>query len=114
MRQQSNQDNGLLGSGGDPATRHLSGQHPQQQEETVWFYLDPQGNRQGPFSNSDMLDWFNAGYFPTELMLRRSIDKRFIQLIEMTKLYERVPFSNSDMLDWFNAGYFPTELMLRR
>ena len=77
----------------DPATRHLSGQHPQQQEETVWFYLDPQGNRQGPFSNSDMLDWFNAGYFPTELMLRRSIDKRFIQLIEMTKLYERVPFA---------------------
>ena len=62
-------------------------------QDMVWFYLDPQGNRQGPFSNSDMLDWFNAGYFPTELMLRRAQDKRFIRLIEMTKLYERVPFS---------------------
>ena len=26
-------------------------------------------------------------------MLRRSIDQRFVQLIEMTKLYERVPFA---------------------
>ena len=66
-------------------------QQPPQQP--VWFYLDPQGNRQGPFSNADMLDWFNAGYFPPELMLRRSVDKRFIQLVEMSKLYERVPFA---------------------
>ena len=76
-----------------PPTDQSSNEQKKQKQETVWYYLDPQGNKQGPFSNSDMLDWFNAGYFPTELMLRRSIDQRFVQLIEMTKLYERVPFA---------------------
>merc|ERR1712110_318602 len=81
----------ILGSG-VAVSEQMRVDHSTQQEETVWYYLDPQGNKQGPFSNSDMLDWFNAGYFPTELMLRRSVDKRFVQLLEMTKLYERVPF----------------------
>ena len=91
IRQQS-QETVLPGGGLVPSDQTRNNQNIQKQE-TVWYYLDPQGNRQGPFSNSDMLDWFKAGYFPTELMLRRSIDKRFIQLIEMTKLYERVPFA---------------------
>ena len=82
----------ILGSG-VAVSEQMRVDHSTQQEETVWYYLDPQGNKQGPFSNSDMLDWFNAGYFPTELMLRRSVDKRFVQLLEMTKLYERVPFA---------------------
>ena len=91
IRQQS-QETVLPGGGLLPSDQTRNNQNIQKQD-TVWYYLDPQGNRQGPFSNSDMLDWFNAGYFPTELMLRRSIDKRFIQLIEMTKLYDRVPFA---------------------
>ena len=57
-----------------------------------WIYLDPQGNTQGPFNATDMLDWFNAGYFPQDLMLRRTVDRRFIQLGEMTKRYGRIPF----------------------
>ena len=57
-----------------------------------WIYLDPQGNTQGPFNGTDMLDWFNAGYFPQDLMLRRTNDRRFIQLGEMTKRYGRIPF----------------------
>ncbi len=62
------------------------------EEPILWIYLDPQGNTQGPFSSADMLDWFNAGYFPQDLMLRRNIDRRFIQLGEMTKRYGRIPF----------------------
>jgi len=61
-------------------------------EPVLWIYLDPQGNTQGPFNSTDMLDWFNAGYFPQDLMLRRNVDRRFIQLGEMTKRYGRIPF----------------------
>lgn len=56
------------------------------EESVLWIYLDPQGNTQGPFNSADMLDWFNAGYFPQDLMLRRNVDRRFIQLGEMTKV----------------------------
>lgn len=63
-------------------------------QQIQWFYLDPQGNEQGPFCSSDMLEWFEAGcYFPADLMLRRSgIDRRFTPLNEMSRLYGRVPF----------------------
>lgn len=37
-------------------------------EPFAWMYLDPQGNTQGPFNNNDMMDWFNAGYFPSGLV----------------------------------------------
>ena len=63
-----------------------------EQQPVHWIYLDPQGNTQGPFNATDMLDWFNAGYFPQDLMLRRTVDRRFIQLGEMTKRYGRIPF----------------------
>ena len=57
-------------------------------EDIQWFYLDPQGNMQGPFNHQDMQEWYKAGYFPRELRLRRSCDKVYIQLGEMAKLYE--------------------------
>jgi len=64
-------------------------------QQIQWFYLDPQRNEQGPFSSSDMLEWFEAGcYFPADLMLRRAgIDRRFTPLNEMSRLYGRVPFT---------------------
>jgi PERQ amino acid-rich with GYF domain-containing protein len=92
----------------DAGQRHKQDSQSQQQQAEVednigrqaddeqhlvhWIYLDPQGNTQGPFNATDMLDWFNAGYFPQDLMLRRTIDRRFIQLGEMTKRYGRIPF----------------------
>lgn len=32
-----------------------------------WIYLDPDGQKQGPFSSSQMATWFSAGYFPKSL-----------------------------------------------
>ncbi len=32
-----------------------------------WIYLDPKGDRQGPFTSSQMVAWFSAGYFPANL-----------------------------------------------
>ena len=58
-----------------------------------WMYLDPQGNTQGSFSTEDMLEWYGAGYFAQELMLRRTCDERFLSLGDMRKLYDgQIPF----------------------
>lgn len=30
----------------------------------LWLYRDPKGDVQGPFTKVDILDWFEAGFFP--------------------------------------------------
>jgi hypothetical protein len=60
---------------------------------TDWFYLDPQGDTQGPFTAQDMSEWYKAGYFQESLMVRRSIDGVFIPLGQLVKVYGRTaPF----------------------
>ena len=49
------------------------------------FY--PQGSVQGPFASQDMLEWSKAGYFPNELRLRRSCDKRYIQVWSIMEVF---------------------------
>ncbi|KAJ6815448.1 uncharacterized protein M6B38_133100 [Iris pallida] len=39
-------------------------------EELTLFYKDPQGQIQGPFSGSDLIGWFEAGYFGIDLQVR--------------------------------------------
>lgn len=39
-------------------------------EDLVLLYKDPQGEIQGPFSGSDVITWFEAGYFGIELQVR--------------------------------------------
>lgn len=58
-----------------------------------WFYKDPQGEIQGPFSNQEMSDWFQAGYFTMSLLVKRGCDEVFQPLGEMMKIWGRVPFS---------------------
>ncbi|KAJ1852762.1 kinesin-like protein, partial [Coemansia sp. RSA 2703] len=36
-------------------------------ELVKWWYRDPQGNIQGPFSVANMQDWYSGDYFPTDL-----------------------------------------------
>ncbi|KAL5777981.1 hypothetical protein ACOSP7_010907 [Xanthoceras sorbifolium] len=36
-------------------------------EDLVLYYKDPQGEIQGPFSGSDIIGWFEAGYFGIDL-----------------------------------------------
>ncbi|KAK1260020.1 hypothetical protein QJS04_geneDACA015400 [Acorus gramineus] len=38
-------------------------------EEMSLFYLDPQGDIQGPFSGLDIISWFEQGYFETDLLV---------------------------------------------
>ncbi|KFM74170.1 PERQ amino acid-rich with GYF domain-containing protein, partial [Stegodyphus mimosarum] len=70
-----------------------NGRHPSQHEsESKWFYQDPQGEIQGPFTSPEMLEWFSAGYFTMSLMVRRGCDEKFSQLGELIKSWGRVPF----------------------
>lgn len=39
-------------------------------DELSLYYKDPQGWVQGPFSGSDMIGWFEAGYFGIDLKVR--------------------------------------------
>ncbi|ORX98569.1 hypothetical protein K493DRAFT_313590 [Basidiobolus meristosporus CBS 931.73] len=36
-----------------------------------WFYKDPAGNVQGPFSTEEMQEWYSAGFFPPSLLVKR-------------------------------------------
>ncbi|XP_076733324.1 GRB10-interacting GYF protein 2 isoform X3 [Maylandia zebra] len=58
-----------------------------------WFYKDPQGEIQGPFSNHEMTEWFQAGYFTMNLLVKRGCDEVFQPLGEIVKIWGRVPFT---------------------
>src|SRR5699024_6517201 len=57
-----------------------------------WFYRDPQGTVQGPFTPEEMYDWFVNGYFSMDLLVRRGSETSFSKLGELYQLYKRVPF----------------------
>ncbi|XP_070700721.1 GRB10-interacting GYF protein 2 isoform X2 [Pempheris klunzingeri] len=58
-----------------------------------WFYKDPQGEIQGPFSNQEMTEWFQAGYFTMSLLVKRGCDEVFQPLGDIMKIWGRVPFT---------------------
>ncbi|XP_028586554.2 GRB10-interacting GYF protein 2 isoform X2 [Podarcis muralis] len=58
-----------------------------------WFYKDPQGEIQGPFSNQEMTEWFQAGYFTMSLLVKRACDESFQPLGDIMKMWGRVPFT---------------------
>ncbi|XP_078419772.1 GRB10-interacting GYF protein 2 isoform X2 [Cetorhinus maximus] len=58
-----------------------------------WFYKDPQGEIQGPFTNQEMAEWFQAGYFTMSLFVKRGCDEGFQPLGEVIKMWGRVPFA---------------------
>lgn len=39
-------------------------------EDLYYYYKDPQGEVQGPFSGTDLVGWFEAGYFGLDLHVR--------------------------------------------
>ncbi|KAL5289831.1 GIGYF1 family protein [Megaselia abdita] len=51
-----------------------------------WYYRDPHMKVQGPFTGSEMTEWYNHGYFDENLSVRREIDERFATLGEFIKL----------------------------
>ena len=56
--------------------------------EKVWYYKDPKGKIQGPFSTIDMFNWSAAGYFANNLQIAHSAPCHFFAL-QMYILQER-------------------------
>lgn len=57
-----------------------------------WHYTDPQGEVQGPFTWTEMFDWFSSGYFTMDLLVKRSSESSFSKLGDLCALYRGVPF----------------------
>ncbi|XP_053500965.1 GRB10-interacting GYF protein 1 isoform X2 [Ictalurus furcatus] len=73
---------------------HSAGALPLAHESAMkWFYKDPQGEIQGPFSPVEMCEWFQAGYFTMTLLVKRGCDEGFQPLGDVIKMWGRVPFS---------------------
>ncbi|GJN23139.1 hypothetical protein PR202_gb10760 [Eleusine coracana subsp. coracana] len=70
MQQNNASDQGtkideIIGIGESDIVGHMQ-PHP---ENLSLYYKDPQGQIQGPFSGSDIIDWFEAGYFGIDLLV---------------------------------------------
>lgn len=69
-----------------------------------WLYLDPQGMVQGEFSAMEMTEWYQAGYFDNNLMVRRKCDTRFLKLGDLVEMLGgEIPFL-SPRLNLINSG----------
>ncbi|KAF1807201.1 hypothetical protein FB192DRAFT_1018652 [Mucor lusitanicus] len=77
------------GSNGLPPSSDLSGlsssPSARKPEDIKWFYRDPSGQVQGPFTAQEMQDWYKAGFFVPTLMLRRDDETVFEPLMVLTQ-----------------------------
>ncbi|XP_004520931.1 GIGYF family protein CG11148 isoform X2 [Ceratitis capitata] len=65
----------------------------------LWYYRDPQSKVQGPFSATEMTEWYRAGYFNENLFVRRSCDMHFRSLGDLIKLCnDNMPFTHSHLI----------------
>lgn len=72
---------------------HLAALSPMGSGLFEWYYKDPQGEVQGPFSIMEMSEWLNAGYFQVNLQVRRACDPRYYTLGELVKYFHgTMPF----------------------
>ncbi|XP_018329970.1 GIGYF family protein CG11148 isoform X2 [Agrilus planipennis] len=60
--------------------------------QNSWFYQDPQGDLQGPFSSTEMAEWHKAGYFSNALLVKRQCDESFYRLGDLVSLCGGNPF----------------------
>ncbi|KAJ2714384.1 kinesin-like protein [Coemansia spiralis] len=72
---------GDLGGGG-PTTAATAQQRQlvEHAERLKWWYRDPQGNTQGPFTTAHMQEWCTGGYFPADLQVFHEGGTGFVPL----------------------------------
>ena len=63
-----------------------------------WYYVDPQGNGQGPFDDLQMRQWYQNGFFTADLKMKRGVDNVYVILGDI--------FSNLEQ-DAFQPGFGP-------
>jgi hypothetical protein len=73
-------------------------------KELLWMYKDPQvfflcqlysnikkkGEVQGPFDDEDMTEWWELGYFPPTLLIKRVFQQYFVELGMLLKVSFRI------------------------
>ncbi|KAF2279239.1 uncharacterized protein EI97DRAFT_498755 [Westerdykella ornata] len=92
------QNNPVLGrtasaaSSQPPSASSPAGQAPNPQERQMvmpdrmrWFYRDPNGVEQGPFTGLEMHDWYRAGFFSPELLVKKQEDAEFAPLAQLIR-----------------------------
>jgi PERQ amino acid-rich with GYF domain-containing protein len=69
-----------------------SNQPPAAQQRTMvmpdrmrWIYRDPTGNTQGPFSGLEMHDWYKAGFFSPELLVKKQEEPDYEPLAQLIR-----------------------------
>ncbi|KAF2479480.1 hypothetical protein BDY17DRAFT_39533 [Neohortaea acidophila] len=77
---------------GAPSGGSASNQLPQTQQRTMvmpdrmrWIYRDPQGQTQGPWSGLEMHDWYKAGFFSPELLVKKYEDPEYEPLAQLIR-----------------------------
>ncbi|KAH7432896.1 hypothetical protein KP509_07G045100 [Ceratopteris richardii] len=55
-------------------------------EELSLYYIDPQGEVQGPFPGVDIIDWFKAGFFGTDLLVRTADSPEGTPFLQLSKV----------------------------
>jgi PERQ amino acid-rich with GYF domain-containing protein len=50
-----------------------------------WIYRDPQGQTQGPWSGLEMHDWYKAGFFSPELLVKKYEDQDYEPLAQLIR-----------------------------
>lgn len=69
-----------------------SNQPPAPQQRTMvmpdrmrWIYKDPQSNTQGPWSGLEMHDWYKAGFFSPELLVKKYEEADYEPLAQLIR-----------------------------
>ena len=70
----------------------------QRQIPEKWFYIDLDGNRQGPFEKEEMRAWFEDEYFSPELLIACSFGEADSNELHFTTLQEVFPGEDSAFL----------------
>lgn len=75
-----------------PLGSSASNQPPAPQQRTMvmpdrmrWIYRDPQGQTQGPWSGLEMHDWYKAGFFSPELLVKKYEDQDYEPLAQLIR-----------------------------
>lgn len=50
-----------------------------------WIYKDPSGNMQGPWTGLEMHDWYKAGFFSPELLVKKMEDPEYEPLAQLIR-----------------------------
>ncbi|KAI9831780.1 MAG: hypothetical protein M1819_004677 [Sarea resinae] len=79
-------------AGKTPSSGTPSNQPPTTQQRTMvmpdrmrWIYRDPQGITQGPWSGLEMHDWYKAGFFSPELLVKKFEEPDYEPLAQLIR-----------------------------